>query len=113
MRTSCWWSIYLATPRDGSGSMSLAAHGWRRISEAEAQDPGRAGLTTQRTSTPRRRGVPIADREACDGCEPLVTWIVPATERRRTPRQEPGAATVYRELVATGCITFFTTYSPI
>jgi hypothetical protein len=37
MRTSCWSLIYLATPRDRSGSMSLAAHGWRRISEAEVQ----------------------------------------------------------------------------
>src|SRR5450631_1399557 len=58
MRTSCWSLIYPATPRDGSGSTSLAAHGWRQISEAVVQDPGPPDLITQRVNA-LRISIPI------------------------------------------------------
>jgi hypothetical protein len=36
-----------------------------------------------------------------------------AHDQRRSTGYEPGGALVHRELLAAGCITFFTTYSPI
>jgi hypothetical protein len=45
--------------------------------------------------------------------DPKADLAAAPADLRRTRFLKPSAATVHRELVTTGCITFFATYSPI
>ncbi|SRR6266540_722369 len=49
----------------------------------------------------------------CENCQPFAAAVISAGTFRRARFEEPGGALVHRELVPTGCITLFTTYSPM
>ncbi len=66
------------------------------------------------------RTIPLPDiRSMCLRHAPLAQpfchggYFGNGVTSRRARFYEPGGALFYREFVTTGCITFFTTYSPI